>query len=408
MNLFRLFSFISLLLISLTPCSAQVTEGDTLPVQAVPRISLVTAAPGPEVYELYGHQAVRVQMPDGRDMIYNYGLFDFNEPNFIYRFVKGETDYKGGVSSTNFFLSDYEERGSQVTEQELNLTPEEAVRMAQLLEESVKPENATYRYKYCTDNCSVRILNIMEEALGSNPQYPNLHPELLTYRKTMRHYDYTYPWYALGVDMALGSEIDRPITPRQRMFVPMELLEIARATKLADGRPLVKSEQILVEGRGDMTLPPTPFLLSPLFWAWILLLFNLLVVYQGMRYGWGPWRWWLTIWFSLTGLAGLLSMFLIFISIHEATSPNILGWWLNPLWLIAACSLWVKQWQRFNKAFFSFLSVICGAMLLAWGFGAQYNNVALMLFCVSTLALSASFALTGATLKRVKSTDSKE
>lgn len=364
--------------------------------EAAPRISLVTADPGPEVFELYGHQAVRVQMPDGTDLVYNFGLFDFNAPNFVYRFVKGETDYMSGAFPTRFFLADYEARGSRVTEQELNLRPSEAWKMVTLLEESVRPENSTYRYRYCTNNCATRILDIMEASLESKPQYPAVEDgEAQTYRETMRRYDVNYPWYGLGVDIALGSDVDRPITSRERMFVPVELRKTASATTLADGRRLVREERPLVEGRGDVTERATPLLLAPRFWAWALLLGSLIVVYRAMRRGWRRWRWWASLWFAMTGFAGCLSMFLIFISVHEATSPNILGWWLNPLWLVVATTVWMPRARNFTKSLLTMLSVMTGAMLLAWNFGAQNVNTALMLLCINTLVLSVSYILTG-------------
>lgn len=368
--------------------------------QSAPRISLLTAEPGPEIYELYGHEGVRVISPDGNDIVYNFGLFDFNEPNFIYRFVKGETDYMGGVVPTPVFLSSYAERGSKVTEQVLNLTPSEALKMDSLLRNAVLPANASYRYKYCTNNCATRVVDILEQSVASPPLYPSLESAPGSYRDVMRRYDSNYPWYILGVDMALGNGIDSAIDTRQRMFVPLELHDIAASTRLADGRPLVKSENVLVQGQGDRRLGPTPFLLSPIFWAWLLLFASLLIVYNAMRRGWNVWRWWVSAWFFLTGIVGCLSWFLIFISVHEATSPNILGWWLNPLWLIPAFSLWMPGARRFTRVFLCGLSLVSAAMLLAWCFGAQQSSYSLMLFCVTTLVLSLSYALTGASTHR--------
>lgn len=368
--------------------------------EPAPRISLVTAAPGPEIFELYGHEAVRVVTPQGADMVYNFGLFDFNAPNFVYRFVKGETDYMAGVVPTSLFLGDYERRGSQVVEQELNLTPAEARKMAALLDEAVSEDNYIYRYRYCTNNCATRIVDIMEASLSAKPQYADVSPDLRSYRDVMRRYDSNYPWYVMGVDAALGSGIDKKVTPRERMYVPMELRSTIAATSLSDGRKLVKKENLLVEGRGDVTLPPTPLWLSPLFWAWLLLLATLLIVYRSMRRGWKPWRWWLSLWFAVVGIAGCVSMFLIFVSEHEATSPNILGWWLNPLWLVAACTIWFPRARRFTQTWLTMLSVMCGTMLLAWNLGAQQVNMPLVLLCSSTLVLSVSYALTGASTHR--------
>ena len=43
--------------------------------------------------------ALRIYDPKQNiDYIFNYGIFDFSKPNFIYRFAAGETDYKLGVA----------------------------------------------------------------------------------------------------------------------------------------------------------------------------------------------------------------------------------------------------------------------------------------------------------------------
>ena len=95
-------------------------------------ISLITCYPGEEIYELCGHSAVRVR-GDGIDSVWNYGIFDFNQPNFVYRFVKGETDYRGASYPFHYFMPEYVHSGRKVVEQDLNLTPEEAKRMLELL-----------------------------------------------------------------------------------------------------------------------------------------------------------------------------------------------------------------------------------------------------------------------------------
>ena len=106
-------------------------------------ISLITCYPGSEIYELCGHSAVRVR-GKGIDSVWNYGIFDFNQPNFVYRFVKGETDYRGASYPFRWFLPEYIQSGRRVIEQDINFTPEEAQLMLQLLRQSVLPENAVY------------------------------------------------------------------------------------------------------------------------------------------------------------------------------------------------------------------------------------------------------------------------
>ena len=107
-------------------------------------VSLLTCSPGPEIYELYGHEAIRVK-GEGIDSVWNYGVFNFKEPNFVYRFVKGETDYMCVGYPTEWFFPEYVERGSRVVEQELDLSDDEARTLLGMLRTNSLPENRVYR-----------------------------------------------------------------------------------------------------------------------------------------------------------------------------------------------------------------------------------------------------------------------
>lgn len=108
-------------------------------------VSLVTAAPGNEVYELCGHSALRIRSAE-MDSVWNYGVFDFNKPNFVYRFVKGETDYMLAGYPFAWFMQEYAQAGREVREQELNLTQEESRRLLEMLRRESMPDRCTYRY----------------------------------------------------------------------------------------------------------------------------------------------------------------------------------------------------------------------------------------------------------------------
>ena len=119
---------------------AVVHRSDTL-------ISLITCHAGPEIYELEGHSGVRIATP-AYDYVLNYGLFDFNAPGFVYRFVKGETDYFVGIADFNSFVQSYAAQGRRVVEQQLDLTGEEKSNIIDLAQKALLPENRVYRYNY--------------------------------------------------------------------------------------------------------------------------------------------------------------------------------------------------------------------------------------------------------------------
>ena len=121
------------------------------------RISLLTCAPGEEIYSLFGHTAIRYENPSqGIDVVFNYGLFSFNTPNFILRFSLGETDYQLGATDYAHFAAEYAFFGRSVWQQTLNLTEREKAELIRLLQENYRPENRVYRYNFFHDNCATR------------------------------------------------------------------------------------------------------------------------------------------------------------------------------------------------------------------------------------------------------------
>lgn len=353
-------------------------------------VSLITCYPGPDIYALCGHEAIRVRS-SRMDSVWNYGIFNFNEPNFIYRFVKGETDYMVAGYPFVWFLPEYIERGSKVVEQELNLSQQEARTLLANLRTEALPENRRYRYNYVLDNCATRIIRQTDMAAQERVIYPDS-IKYGSFRNAMRAYHKNYPWYQFGIDLALGSGIDRQIRARDEMFVPVEMMEKSAGAHFADGRDFVKKTIILNEGVADATLPPTPWYLSPLFvCSAFFILTVLLSVWQAKKGR--VFKWLYSAWFSILGTVGLLSVFLVFVSEHEATSPNVLTLWINPLqYIFALCVLWRKtRYAALTMAWYNI--VVIGCLLLIWPFQNQSANPAFFPLMGATVVMSALYAI---------------
>lgn len=370
-----------LILTFLLPVMAIAAPADSISAQAADdtyKVSLLTCRAGANIYELEGHSALRFVKPStGEDIVVNWGLFDFDAPNFVYRFVKGETDYSVGVAPTGYFLRAYDRQGRTVVEQDLNLTPEQIAELQRLVSENLLPENRVYRYNYVLDNCSTRPLRIVEKAMGDTLSFngTDLRPEVKsTFRDAMRSFHASYPWYQFGIDLALGNGIDRPIELREAAFAP-ESLEIMMTTaKKPDGTPIVSATRYLTNATdGSAVLPPTPWWLTPMFWSCVIAAISLILTISQIRHrsfqgsAWS--RLFDTLMFGLYGILGLILTFLIFVSVHEATSPNWLYLWLNPFCFIGAIAVWVKSakmlvysYQFVNFALLILLAVIflCG------------------------------------------------
>ncbi|MCM1094151.1 MAG: DUF4105 domain-containing protein [Lachnospiraceae bacterium] len=338
------------------------------PSVETPRISLITCGPGSDIYELEGHTALRVRY-NGADVAVNYGLFDFDAPNFVYRFVKGETDYMVGAAPFDYFLRQYARAGRAVYEQPLDIPADAALRLIELLDENLKPENRTYRYNYVKDNCATRPLVMIERAIGDTLALnARSYTSGWTFRDAMRHYHSAYPWYQFGIDLALGSGIDYPISDRDKAFVPMILME------MIEDNGISSSTSVILPSRGDLA-EVTPWWMTPLAVSIAVLLLVIFVTVHDLKLM-KVTRWVDAVVFGVYGIAGLLITFLVFVSEHEATSPNWLLLWLNPLCLIVPAFIYIKSCRKLVKLYgiVNFVALFLLSMLWLWS--GQSGNAA--------------------------------
>lgn len=216
------------------------------------RLSLLTCAPGEVIYTLFGHTAIRYENPSqGIDVVFNYGLFSFDIPNFALRFSLGETDYRLGVIDYPHFAGEYAYFGRSVWQQTLNLNNEEKAELIRLLQENYRPENRVYRYNFFYDNCATRPRDKIEESIAGKVIYP-VEPQdgSRTFREIVHQYCKGHPWARFGIDLCIGSEADRPITQRQMMFAPFYLMDAfagAQITGDSIQRPLVTDSELIVD-----------------------------------------------------------------------------------------------------------------------------------------------------------------
>lgn len=304
------------------------------------RVSLLTCAPGSEIYSLFGHTALRYENPaKGEDWVFNYGLFSFDTPNFVYRFVKGETDYQLGVIPYRYFEGEYAMRGSSVYQQELNLTEKEKENVIRLLRENYLPANRVYRYNYFYDNCTTRARDKVEQGIEGKVVYPESE-KMCSFRSIVREYTAGHEWSAFGIDLCLGSEADEPIDDRKQMFSPFYMLEYARGAMIhrADTIvPFVKEEKLLLDfstkdedvfEKDEDVFLPSPWSCALIWWV-----LTFVVTALGIKNGKVYWLWDILL-FGAQGLAGCIIAFLFFFSIHPTVGSNWLLMILNPLPLL--------------------------------------------------------------------------
>src|SRR4051812_24672160 len=119
------------------------------------RISLLTCAPGQELYSTFGHTAIRITDSIRRtDIVYNYGTFEFDDPNFYMKFVRGKLDYFLSAAYYPDFMYEYQEEQRSVTEQVLNLSCTQKQQIVQALAINMQGANRMYKYDFVYDNCT--------------------------------------------------------------------------------------------------------------------------------------------------------------------------------------------------------------------------------------------------------------
>ena len=253
------------------------------------------------------------------------------------------------------------------------------------------PQNRTYRYNYVNDNCATRITDRLAQATDARLIFPDT-IAYGTFRREMRTFHRDYPWYQFGIDLALGSGLDRELRANEEMFVPTVMSDRYAQATLSDGRRLVSDTRQLMPDSGHATLPATPWYLTPNFWSAIC--FILMAAFSVfMAWKRRILRWLYCLWFAIIGLGGCIIAFLVFASDHEATSPNMLLLWLNPLQLIMAVCVWWPRahWPVNIMAWYNI--VVLGILLIIWPFQLQSANTAFFPLMGATLALSIVYAI---------------
>lgn len=331
----RFYQLLSLATVFVLSLNAKAQNTDSMMISRMDsvEISLLTCSPHEAIYSLYGHTAIRINdQRNGEDLAVNYGLFSFEKPHFVLRFLFGLTDYEMGIEPFEAFCRQYRYYGSSVTQQVLNLTNEEKWNIVKAVNINYMPENSVYRYNYFYDNCTTRAVDILTTHLadahvvfeGEQQKYPS-------FREMVHGCLPHHPWNRFGNDMLLGVKADCKTTLREHQFLPANAMDDFRHAMIVgqDGsnRPLVLREEIVVpEGAQDVW---KDFPLSPkdvfLIVLAITVLITLLEAFT-RKVLWG----YDALLMILCGLAGIV-LFLMLFSQHPTVRVNLLLLLLNPL-----------------------------------------------------------------------------
>jgi Domain of unknown function (DUF4105) len=336
------------------PTAAAATES-TIPGSEL-TIYLMTMGPGDEVWEKFGHNAIWIHDSlRNTDVAYNWGLFDFAEADFFPRFLRGDMRYWMGGFDQQATLDFYRRANRQVWAQELNLTPDERVSLARFIEWNARPENRFYHYDYFRDNCSTRVRDALDNALGGVIKRATDHvPSGTTYRSHTRRLTQDELWVYFGTLLGLGHPVDREISRWEEMFLPVKFHDNLRGIHIRDASgasvPLVKNEMILfTSSRAPERLEPATHI--P---AYLIVGILVLVVCAMLRYvadgGSNAARIALLIvagaWNLFAGVAGtaLAALWLFTNHVYSYYNENLLQ--SNPLSLVLAIMILASMSRR--------------------------------------------------------------
>lgn len=343
-------------------------------------IGLITCTPHEEVYSLYGHTALRYHnLRTGQDLVFNYGVFNFNAPHFVARFVLGKTDYELGVIPIKPFCAYYRQWGSEVIEQVLNLSNNDKERITKALSINLQPENRVYRYNFFYDNCSTRPRDIIENNIEGDIVYSPREEFTPTYREMIHTLVGHHPWASFGNDILLGLKADLKTDYRQQEFLPLNLMyDFDHAKIYANGeyRPLVKERRSLV--KPGIQIIEQDFSLSPTVCFLLLVSISFIIMTIEFR------KKRCMVWYDITlmavtGLIGIL-LFVMFFSEHPTTSTNLQILILNPIFL-----LFIPTIARRKKTVFWNMLLCFIILFIAGGFLQDYaEGLEFLALCLLT------------------------
>lgn len=340
------------------------------------RISLLTCTPGEDLYSTFGHSAIRVtDAVSQSDIVYNYGTFNFDEPGFYTKFIKGKLTFYISTDDFESFRSSYLYENRGITEQVLNLTCAEKYNMLLLLQTNLMPQNRYYKYDFTFDNCTTRLRDLIEKATASQVHFQDVLHRTATFRDLIYEYlNYNdKQWSKLGIDILLGSRLDVKMALREVMFLP-DYLMLSFDAGTVGNRRLVYEKNNLTDvdtnaKKNDLITDPV-FIFTCIFLIIIFLSFSknnfikrILIAFDGFL-------------LFITGLLGILIIVMWVGTEHLMTKNNYNLLWAWPTNVIAAFYIHSKKHPAikyfFLYALFNLLLIIC------WFAIPQHLNPALM------------------------------
>jgi len=341
------------------------------------RISLLTGSPGEELYSTFGHSALRIKDSlNNEDIVYNYGTFDFGEPGFYTKFIRGKLMYYLSTEDFNLFKESFLQEKRGITEQVLNLSCNEKQKMIQLLQKNLMGENKFYKYDFLFDNCTTRLRDLLEKAADSAVHFTEIVEKNTSFRDHIFEYmDYNdHQWTKLGMDILLGNKTDVIMGNREVMFLPDYLLRGFDSAKVGSQHVVESKDNVLSfpeANKVQKNLFTHPlFIFSFLLILIVVMSYSKSEVVRKILNGFDGFL------FFITGLAGLLMLFMWVGTDHVVCRNNYNLLWAWPTHVIAA--FFIHSQKKRLRRYLLITAIIYSLLLLVWFFLPQPLSTSLI------------------------------
>ena len=351
------------------------------------KFSVVTIGPyESELYSAFGHSGIRyVDKKNNIDHFYNYGIFDFNQPNFYLNFLNGKLLYMVAKYDYRTAEKYYINEDRYIKEQVLDLNESEKILLYNILEQSIRPENRTYLYNYVYDNCATKIRDVLDNVYGESLSFTS-EPEKKSFRQLMDLYLEKNKWGDLGIDICLGPEIDYDVSFDEEMFLPDYLFKgIENAVRDGDKNIVSKTNIINLQKEDFQS-----YSLSPHYIFLIFFIISIYLSFRQVKYG-IKYFVFDSIYLMVSGIIGCLLVYLWFFTDH-LSSYNFNIVWAMPFNIIISILILVNPNSSLVKWYMFLYSVLLFSLLILWNWIPQNLNEILLFFILGiTLRLSINF-----------------
>ena len=347
-------------------------------------ISILTVSPGKDLADAFGHSGIRVIDRElNYDVVFNFGIYDFQAPNFYSNFVKGRPIYSLGINNYNRFLNNYQNQNRGIVEHKIQISNNKKDDVIRLLLENSKQENKFYIYDYFNDNCSTKVADLFIANLNDtySTEIDLSSKSNVSYRSLIYEMIPKNSWGSLGIDICLGSIIDQDINYRQTFFLPSMFGNFL--DRIESSNPEIIESKFILESQ-DTSEESALNLTKPMFVLFLISTIIVLITFRDFRNN-RQTKVLDVLLISITSIIGLLISYLWFFSDHSAASQNYNILWASPLNILLLIDLFANKKRKWILGYLKFIFLMLLLMISHWILSVQTFNITLFSFIFALL-----------------------